>query len=126
MAISLNTDMILDVARAADPARAQQAIDRLNGGARSGATRDIASNVIAKIDSSAGAPSVPPGSTQEQFEALLLRNMLDEMFPKQSRSFYGEGLAGDIWRSQLIDVVSTQIARTSPGLLKVSIPKAEG
>ena len=125
MAINLNTDVILDVARAADPARAQQAIDRLGGSAPSVAPRSFANKAFA-IASGAGAPSAPAGSTQEQFEALLLRNMLDDMFPKKSESFYGGGFAGDIWRSQMIDVVATQIARTSPGLLKVSIPKVEG
>ncbi len=48
----------------------------------------------------------------QQFEALYLRQMLDEMMPKDSAALFGEGTAGDVWRSMLTDSMATTLSKT--------------
>jgi Rod binding domain-containing protein len=45
-----------------------------------------------------------------QFEAVLLNSFVGEMLPKDAPEAYGQGLAGQMWRSMLADQVSRQIA----------------
>ena len=47
---------------------------------------------------------------QVQFEAVLLNSFVSEMLPKDTPEAYGQGLAGDMWRSMLADQVSRKIA----------------
>ena len=48
----------------------------------------------------------------QQFEALYLRQMLEEMMPKDSAALFGEGTAGSVWRSMLADSMATTLSKT--------------
>jgi len=48
----------------------------------------------------------------QQFEALYLRQMLDEWMPKDSESLFGEGTAGTVWRSMMVDSLATTLSKS--------------
>jgi hypothetical protein len=132
--MSASSDLIVEVARAADPAQSASVTRRLEALAQDGATP--ATNFAATLAAtSAAAPaSAPPigqglgnarfafegaGSAADRtsqahlkFEAALLNNFVSEMLPKNADSVYGEGYAGDMWRSLLAQTVSEQIAKS--------------
>ena len=115
------TDLVMEVARAADPARAQAVVERLNALARDGAASpqdfSTALNAVASAPSPpalASAPPPPPPSrarkAETQFESVMLSQFIGEMLPKDTPSAFGQGYAGDMWRSMLAERVADQIA----------------
>lgn len=48
----------------------------------------------------------------QQFEALYLRQMLEEWMPKDSEALFGDGTAGPIWRSMLADHMATTLSKS--------------
>jgi peptidoglycan hydrolase FlgJ len=132
MAFNPRTDVILEVASAADPSRATLAAQRLSAIAGSNATpADFAAN----LDRAAGVANATPtplpnaadarsrlveassgpdklGKARTQFEAMMLNSFVSEMLPKDTGEVFGQGMAGDMWRSMLADQVSTQIAKS--------------
>lgn len=48
----------------------------------------------------------------QQFEALYLRQMLEEWMPKDSKALFGEGTAGSVWRSMLADQMATTLSKS--------------
>jgi Rod binding domain-containing protein len=67
----------------------------------------------------------------EQFEAMYLRQMLDELMPKDSEALFGDRTSGMIWRSMLVDSLATTLAKSGTiGLAhliqpEVNTPKEE-
>ncbi|MBA2125922.1 flagellar biosynthesis protein FlgJ [Hyphomicrobium methylovorum] len=58
----------------------------------------------------------------EKFEAMYLRQMLEECLPKDSESLFGEGTSGTVWRSMLADSLATTLAKSGTiGLGKMVI-----
>jgi len=120
------SDLIVDVARAADPARAASVTQRLETLASSGgAEAPNFSNALAVAGGGAArpAPSLPAAASlpavasrsdkaRVQFEATLLNSFISEMMPKDATSVYGEGYAGDMWRSLLSEKISNEIAKS--------------
>ena len=51
-------------------------------------------------------------------ESVLLKNVIDQMLPKDAVDVFGSGVAGDVWRSMLSDKIANQIAKS--GALKIS------
>ena len=143
MAIQPPSDIVLDVARAADPERAAAVARRLTSlaaptdaadadagadfsaalnqatPATSTATPPIAGafDMRARLADIAQAQSDKTKQAQVQFEAVLLNSFVSEMLPKDAPEAYGQGLAGDMWRSMLADQVSRKIA--SSGVLGI-------
>jgi len=136
MAIDPSSDIVLDVAKAADPARAAAVAQRLNAlGATAGAgagAADFADTLAATAPTIANAPSSADArarfaaeaatttnavdekaaKARTDFEAVMLNNFVSEMLPKDASSIFGQGLAGDMWKSMLADQVSKQIAKS--------------
>jgi peptidoglycan hydrolase FlgJ len=131
MAFNPRTDVILEVASAADPTRATVAAQRLNALAGSNAPPgDFAANLAqAAAPGSAApplayaadmrsrltaAPNAPDklGKAKTQFEAMMLNSFVSEMLPKDTGEVFGQGMSGDMWRSMLAEQVSTQIAKS--------------
>ncbi len=150
MSISPATDIVLDVARAADPARYKRAVARLDATAGAGFADSLAAEEIAPARpaqeaAATGAPldilpprtaddAVPaqaPGATADvrkpapqaddtkadkaaatyrQFEAMALANMLEAAMPSDE-TFFGKGVAGDTWKSMLIDQIAGEMAK---------------
>lgn len=135
MAIKPSSDIVLDVLRAADPARVQAATQRLATLAAGGAgdPDDFARALDAADPSPAPAAPAPDASdmrdrlagiggadaeaakaarTEIDFEASILKSFVDEILPKDESSVYGEGTAGDMWKSMLSDQIARQIAKS--------------
>jgi peptidoglycan hydrolase FlgJ len=132
MAFNPRTDVVLEVASAADPSRATFAAQRLsalagpNGPAadftadldRAAATGSAASAPLANAadarsrlgEISGGSEKV--GKAKTQFEAMMLNSFVSELLPKDTGEVFGQGTAGDMWRSMLAEQVSTQIAKS--------------
>lgn len=129
MAIAPPSDIVLDVARAADPARYRQAVDELsrlrattaaaNGTAAasgtSGASSAGASNAGASNAGATGAgTAAPPGRRRldafGQFESFILQSFLQSMLPTGATNVYGRGMAGSVWRSMLAEQLGNQLA----------------
>lgn len=104
MAISPPSDIVMDVARAADPAAAQAARTRL------------ASLASQRVDAARFEPTGTPSATAarmpadhkspaaeafQKFEAVVLQTFIQSMLPKDTESVYGQGMAGEMWQSLL-------------------------
>ncbi|HZZ26141.1 MAG TPA: rod-binding protein [Roseiarcus sp.] len=132
MAFNPRTDVVLEVASAADPSRASLAAQRLNAIAGSNATP---ADFVSSLNQAAGVANAPPsslpggadarsrlaeaanepeklGKAKTQFEAMMLNSFVGELLPKDSGEVFGQGMAGDMWRSMLAEQVSTQIAKS--------------
>jgi flagellar protein FlgJ len=132
MAFNPSTDVVLEVLNAADPSRASLAAQRLNAlassnapGADFSADLDKATSQAASIpfpvESAADARSrlaeMPGGpdklnNAKTQFEAMMLSSFVGELLPKDASNVFGQGTAGDMWRSMLAEQVSLQIAKS--------------
>jgi Rod binding domain-containing protein len=134
MAIEPPSDIVLDVARAADPARVaavqerlgaaqaaaaasasdfsaalQSAENAVSASAR-GASAPSASNMRARLADSALAGSQRAHKAEVQFESVMLSSFIGEMLPKDAPDAFGKGMAGDMWRSMLAEKIADQLA----------------
>jgi hypothetical protein len=132
MAFNPRTDVVLEVLSAADPSRARLAAQRLNTLAGSNAPL---ADFAADLDRAAGAATATtsalanaadarsrlaeapggsdkPGQAKTQFEAMMLNSFVGELLPKDTGEVFGQGTAGDMWRSMLAEQVSMQIAKS--------------
>lgn len=104
----LTTDIVRDVVNAADPGKLKTSIAKL-GGTPEPAGVDMASLVLNAGDTKAANPRE---KAYEQFEASVLRNFVEEMLPKSTENVYGEGTAGNVWRSMQADFMSQELAKS--------------
>nr|WP_321454766.1 rod-binding protein [uncultured Cohaesibacter sp.] len=136
MAISIPSDLVLDVVKAADPIEQQMAAQRL-GSAPAASMRladasginpqgvkaddfakqyDSLSNPAVLSDASISRYSKGISRTtnpiSEKFVALMLHQMLETMMPRDTEAMYGKGLSGDMWRSMLAEQVGDQMAKS--------------
>jgi flagellar protein FlgJ len=130
LSIKPTSDLLLDVARAADPTTSAAAAERLAKIAGQGGKDDPAfSQVLADVgpppakpvrqtDAALFSPAAPrmeapvdpAKKAYEGFEALLLQNLVKTMLPQGSELF-GEGSAGEIWRSMLAEQLGTELSK---------------
>ncbi len=126
MSIFPANDLIVDVARAADPVKRDLATRRLaalSQGADFAALAASPSQAPAHGPSSlqAQAParlssttavraSNPAAEPMKQFEAFVLQSFIELMLPKDAENIFGHGVAGDAWRSMLAEQMATRIA----------------
>ena len=127
MSIAPSTDIVAEVARAADPARAAAVTAKLNALSNQGARspQDFAT----ALDTAGGAAATEglsdargklvnatlPRNTRAEkahtkLESVVLTELIGEMLPKDTPSAYWQGFAGDMWRSMLAERVADQIA----------------
>lgn len=130
MPIDASSDIVLEVAKAADPSRASAVAQRLNAlsGAAGADAADFAETLAATAPAAMDGPSAADARARFSaavdaadekaakakigFEAVMLNSFVSEMLPKDTSSVFGRGLAGDMWKSMLADQVSRQIAKT--------------
>lgn len=61
----------------------------------------------------------------QQFEALFLRQMLEECMPKDSDELFGGGTAGTVWRSMFVDNLATTLSKSGTmGIAKMIVNSA--
>ncbi|WP_319532052.1 rod-binding protein [uncultured Cohaesibacter sp.] len=139
MAISIPSDLVLDVVRAADPVEQQNATMRLGtSSSLTSTSAELASveaalkgdeqkdfkNTYSSIARPAFLTDEVSGSTRYnmspnrsdlgvKFEAMLLSQFLGEMLPRDSEAFFGKGTAGEIWRSMMVEQLGDQLARSN-------------
>ena len=127
MAISPVSDLILDVARAADPQKAGAATRILSDGAAPGGAatpaefsatlRQSAPVDIGRYAYNNSGATLTPAMTPARkaavgLESMLLKSMFDEMLPKDAPDVYGSGVAGDVWRSMMSEKIADQVAKS--------------
>ena len=125
MSIAPPSDIVLDVAQAADPSRLLAATSKLAkmaagvpsesfesvlGGA---APRPTAPNDLAASTLMFNTPAArtQPISPYQKFEAMVLQNFVQNILPK-NEDLFGDGASADICRSMLAEQIATQIAKT--------------
>lgn len=146
MSINPTSDIVLDVALAADPRRYEAAVARLRqlkgsseiAAAASAAAAEAttpsaettASDRAALASSSASSLSAPlpqagaPRTQKKpdafaQLEAFVLQTFITEMLPKNAENVFGKGTAGDVWKSMLAEKLANEIASSGQiGLAK--------
>ncbi len=134
MAISPPSDIVLDVAGAADPERVRAATERL---ARLAADPTASTAGFAEALAAARKPARPgpptlapfasPGlasarnsivnaapqdklKAYQKFEAVLLQNFVEAMLPKDTELF-GDKNSADIYRSMMAEQLANQLAK---------------
>jgi len=127
VSITPASDIVLEVARAADPARSATATARLARLAKdepaSGATfaEVVEANRLELLEvhgGSALAPGVGARTKQRPdtradavkgLEQLVLQKLVEAMLPKGTGTLFGRGTAGEVWRSMLAQQLAAQI-----------------
>ena len=138
MSISPPTDIVLDVARAADPRRADAAARRLRNMAgdagapgfssllqsAGAANASVAAPPAAAVQAPAigayrSATRVPAQNAYQALGCLVLQKAVEDMMPDASSAAFGSGVAGSYWKSFLAEhmanALSTSVFRRLPG-----------
>jgi flagellar protein FlgJ len=130
MSINPVSDIVLDVARAADLVKARVAAEKLSRGEAS--DQASSSNFDHVLTNANATPQaswngiINGGTTSSEIlpnmdvrtkaykglEQLVLKNLVESMLPKESGTFFASGTASDIWRSFLADQLATQVGKT--------------
>src|SRR5579872_2556039 len=122
------SDIVLDVLNAADPLRSEAATQRLTA-LGAGASDDFTKALDAvqtkplppvvgmadarqRLLDKATAADKKAAHAKVELEATLLNILVGEMLPKDAPGVYGQGTAGDVWRSMLGDQIAHQIAKS--------------
>ncbi len=135
MSISPPSDIVMDVARAAEPTRYRQAVSRLGAAAPAEPfgevlasekadsprastrpppmkTESVPAATIAQAKAAEGTPDQQrTRETYRRFEAMALANMLESSMTTSTSSFFGGGIAGDTWKSLLVEQIADQMAK---------------
>lgn len=123
MAINPPSDLILDVARAADPTAARAAAERLKAlslqRTAAGTEAPDASSpppfaLPATSEADAGAPRiVKKPDSYTKFEAFVLQTFIQSMFSgEKDQDVFGKGTSGQYWKSMLSGAIADQMAQS--------------
>jgi hypothetical protein len=129
MAINPPSDILSEVARAADPTRYQAATRSLlqdSAPVGEATFEDTVRGISARPmglgadiyqirnslrnDAEAASADKAKKAAQE-FEAFILQTFVESMLPKEAENTYGQGSAGSVWKSMLAEQVGAQVAR---------------
>ncbi|WP_377294040.1 rod-binding protein [Rhizobium sp. SG2393] len=142
MAINPPSDIVMDVLRAADPAGIEQAQAKLkanrasfeatsladsgNGFANAVSilNRDSAGATRAHATESGSTDKVP--ATYRKFEAMVLQNFVKSMMPSEDENVYGQGLAGDMWKSMMAEQIGDVVSKSGGIGIAASLMRKEG
>ena len=130
MSIAPPSDIILDVAQAADPQRLQAATSKLAKLASGSATvpddfetlltqagglpPSTTATPVLRNSTLATTPATvvtTPASPYRKFEAVLLQSFVQEMLPKDEQLF-GDAASADISRSMMAEQLANQLAKS--------------
>ncbi|MEJ5021390.1 rod-binding protein [Ochrobactrum vermis] len=123
MAINPPSDLVMDVARAADPQAYRRVAERLRAPSASGTavasaavgglTRD---NFASFSDSLAAGISMRPDAQNaanpayRKFEAFMLQSFVQSMFTSDTTATFGKGIAGEYWKSMMAEAMANKMA----------------
>lgn len=114
VAINPATDIVLDVARAAEPAGLQAAKARLEQLSAGAAARAVGV-AFAPPNAPAAMRAAPSKQSPEafvKFEAMVLQNFVQSLLPQDGSAVYGEGLAGEMWKTFMAQNLSETLAKS--------------
>ena len=133
MSIQPPSDIVLDVANAADPAKALAATERLTRlgggsipvqpgafasalGAASKTTSDTALRTQLGLsgeptDVINNKPIDPRVKAYKGLETLVLQNLVETMLPKDADSYFGKESGGEQWRSMMAQKIAEQLSK---------------
>ncbi len=118
MSIAPASDILLEMARAAEPSRARAALARLTGdpspsfhqvladGGKQDDARSTADSAATMARASRPGPRLSPPA---ELEAFFLQNFIELVLPKDE-SLFGEGVAGESWRSMMAEQMARNLA----------------
>lgn len=127
MSITPPSDLVLDVINAADPTKLAEAkanLDKISASVKAERLNAEGNGFNAQV-ASIGDVQLPSGDNQtvrlsskkedtpetyRKFEAMVLRNFVQEMMPSENESVFGKGTAGDIWKSMMAEHLADAIA----------------
>lgn len=119
MAVDIPSDLVLDVMRAADPARLKAAVARLSPPADSGAVPfdGVLAHAAGAVPAAGpiDAAPAPPNrqrSIEPEFQQLVWRSLYEAMMPQEGSAAFGEGAGAGIWRSMAVDQLASVSAQT--------------
>ncbi len=129
MAISIPSDLVLDVVNAASPEAARKAENMLAAAAATKAkasaatdkfTTEVASvaddigtdlvDLRGRLAENAAKSDVEVPEAYRKFEAMVLGNFVQSMLPSDNEEVYGKGTAGEIWKGMMADKIGSVIA----------------
>jgi len=127
VAISVISDLVMDVVRAADPQEVQVAQEKLkankaafaatslaDAGKGFGAAVDMLDGASSKAglgDTNIRSARTEIPETYRKYEASVLQTFVANMLPKDSEEVYGKGNAGEIWKSMMAEQFADTISR---------------
>lgn len=133
MAVSLPSDLILDVMRNAEPARLQTAKAKLEGLQEPQGSGAAFAALLGRMDGEAVAatrghdlpglrnePSAVPRHARAEtddkayvdFERMVLRNLFESLLPQAQSGAFGTGPSAGVWRSMAADQLASIYADT--------------
>ncbi|WP_208541592.1 MULTISPECIES: rod-binding protein [Bartonella] len=136
MAIQPPSDIVLDVARAADPVEYRASVEKLRDLRNTARTQTIAhqENNFAQLVHADYTTShnvtqnelqqvhIKPHSVENKnteafknFEAFILQTFVENMFTTEMQSIFGKGQAGQIWKFMMAEQLAKEFA-TSGGI----------
>ncbi|MFI3903205.1 rod-binding protein [Ochrobactrum sp. S1502_03] len=113
MAINPVSDLVMDVARAADPQAYRAASERLKSLSAVADTKVGFSSYADRFN--AGAKAEPPtqdpaNSAYRKFEAFMLQSFVQSMFTSDASTTFGKGIAGEYWKSMMSEAMANKMA----------------
>lgn len=118
MAITLSSDLIMDVVRSADPVRRSAAAAKLGSISGYVGKPNVFEAVVAdeesrseRISNSSLSLTFEDGGNggreavehYRDFETFVLRNLFEALLPKSESGAFGTGPSADVWRSMAAD-----------------------
>jgi flagellar protein FlgJ len=131
VAINPPSDLVLDVAAAAQPAKLQAAQARLQQARAESAGENFQAALDAAAETggaNAAASAIPvttlrnapliaqeknPAKAMQKFEAYFLQTAVEQMLPKDAENVFGSGLAGDVWKSMIAEQIAAEMAKSA-------------
>jgi flagellar protein FlgJ len=136
LAINPPSDIILDVARAADPLQYSAAVEKLTRIAAPAAADESFELLLGSVEEQAEAAPAPmfdwtradlrsrlapvgartlaspTAEPYREFEAFVLQTFIQSMLPKDANHVFGDGIAGSYWSSMLAEQIAGQVAKS--------------
>lgn len=121
MAVTLSSDLIMDVIGNADPIRRNAAIAKLESAAQSADFPVAFQGVVDALEPGTASASGPAlslpfaegrsaakeaESPYQGFERMVLRNLFETLLPESSSGVFGSGPAAGVWRSMAADQIA--------------------
>lgn len=120
IATKLSSDIVMDVITAVDPAKSAAATNKLAGltgdpaasridlaGLRERLSGDLRAMQPASLTAGRGR-----NLAYRDFEASVLKSFFETMLPSSDGGFYGQGTAGNVWRSMSADYIAQEFAKS--------------